>query len=221
MAHTFFDKTCDGENTNPSIQETINASIHGFMQYGFRYKAPFAWTSHTHPDHSLRFNCESSCYVSDGEADRPASFHKFRPKIAPEQAYAGALTRGTSPSGIGPMAAQQMLALQQEKASRTPAQQKIDSNVLYTIRMLAGQPAAPGVPYLNTGVDLDASNHIVVDMVANVTDELLQQIATTGGVVLYPTPCLRSIRTIIPPQHIETLAGGAGRNLHFPPNKAR
>jgi len=112
-------------------------------------------------------------------------FHKFRPKIAPEQAYAGALTRGTSPSGIGPMAAQQMLALQQEKASRTPAQQKIDSNVLYTIRMLAGQPAAPGVPYLNTGVDLDASNHIVVDMVANVTDELLQQVATTGGVVLY------------------------------------
>ena len=41
-------------------------------------------------------------------------FHKFRPKIAPEQAYAGALTRGTSPSGIGPMAAQQMLALQQQ-----------------------------------------------------------------------------------------------------------
>jgi hypothetical protein len=133
-------------------------------------------------------------------------FHKFQPKVAPEQAYAGALTQGTSPSGIGPMAAQQILSLQQEKASRTAAQQKIDSNVLYTIRMLAGQPAAPGVPYLYTGVDLDASNHIVVDMVANVTDELLQQIATAGGQVLYTNAALRSIRAIIPPQQIETIA---------------
>jgi Subtilase family len=133
-------------------------------------------------------------------------FHKFQPKVAPERAYAGALVQGTSPSGIGPMAAQQILSLQQEKASRTAAQQKIDSNVLYTIRMLAGQAAAPGVPYLYTGVDLDVNNHIVVDIVANVTDELLQQITGAGGAVLYTNAALRSIRALVPPQQIETVA---------------
>jgi hypothetical protein len=107
-------------------------------------------------------------------------FHKFQPKVAPEQAVSGMPSKGTPVDGISETAAQQMQALQQEKATRTPAQQKIDSNVLYTIRMLAGQSAAPGVPYLYTGVDLDASDNIVVDMVAIVTDALLQQIAGVG-----------------------------------------
>ena len=133
-------------------------------------------------------------------------FHKFQPTVAPERAYAGVPAQGTSSNGIGPMAAQQILSLQQEKASRTPSQQKIDSNVLYTIRMLAGQSAAPGVPYLYTGVDVDVSNNIVVDMVASVTDELLQQINDAGGKVLYTNQALRGIRAILPPQQIEAIA---------------
>ena len=133
-------------------------------------------------------------------------FHKFQPKVAPEQAVSGMPSKGTPVDGISETAAQQMQALQQEKATRTPAQQKIDSNVLYTIRMLAGQSAAPGVPYLYTGVDLDASDNIVVDMVANVTDALLQQIAGVGGLVLYSNPGLRSIRATLPAQQIEQIA---------------
>ena len=131
-------------------------------------------------------------------------FHKFQPRVAPDRAVAG--VPATSPRGIGPVAAQQMQALQQEKASRTPAQQKIDSNILYTIRMLAGQVAAPGVPYLNTGVDLDASDNLVLDIVANVTDSLLAQITAAGGEILYTNRGLRSIRATIPPQQIEKIA---------------
>src|SRR5580704_14880979 len=106
-------------------------------------------------------------------------FHKFQPKVSPEQAASGAPGQGTLSNGISVTAAQQMLALQREKNSRSPAQQKIDSNVLYTIRMLGGKPAAPGVSYLYTGVDLDASDNIVVDMVAKVTDALLEKITTS------------------------------------------
>jgi hypothetical protein len=133
-------------------------------------------------------------------------FHKFQPKVSPEQAASGAPSQGTLPNGISVTAAQQMLALQREKNSRTPAQQKVDSNVLYTIRMLGGKPAAPGVSYLYTGVDLDANNNIVVDMVANVTDTLLEKIITSGGRVLYVNRALRSIRAIISPEQIENIA---------------
>jgi len=135
-------------------------------------------------------------------------FHKFQPKVAPELAGQSATSQNQSEpvNGISAFAAQQMNALQQEKISRTPAQQKIDSNVLYTMRMLAGQPAAPGVAYLYTGVDLDANNNIVVDMVANVTDALLSKLSAAGAQVLYSNLSLRSIRAIIPPNKIESIA---------------
>jgi len=133
-------------------------------------------------------------------------FHKFQPKVAPERAIPAEAKAGGSGNEISVTAAQQMQALQQEKASRTPAQKKVDSNLLYTIRMLAGQPAAPGVPYLYTGVDLDDKNNVVVDIVANVTDQLLQQLNAAGAQVLYKNRALRSIRATIPPAKIEGIA---------------
>jgi Subtilase family len=147
-------------------------------------------------------------HILTGQTASPTDlqFHKFQPKVAPEQQASGAATQAMLPNGISLNAVLQMQALQQEKASRTPAQQKIDSNVLYTIRMLAGKPAAPGVPFLYTGVDLDASNNIVADIVANVTDPLLEQISAIGGQVLYVNRELRSIRAIIPPGQVETIA---------------
>ncbi len=134
-------------------------------------------------------------------------FHKFQPKVAPDQAVSPGTNQGQTINGMSVTAAQQMQALQQDKASRTPAQRKIDSNIIYTMRMLAGQPAAPGVPYLYTGVDLDEKDNIVVDMVANVTDELLQRLAD----MLRPrrdrtNRPLRSIRATIPPAQIEGIA---------------
>ncbi|MGC2321395.1 MAG: S8 family serine peptidase, partial [Terriglobales bacterium] len=133
-------------------------------------------------------------------------FHKFEPKVAPDRAAPADTNQGQTVSGISVNAARQMQALQQEKASRTPAQRKIDSNILYTIRMLAGQPAAPGVDFLYTGVDLDAQDNVVVDMVANVTERLLQQLTAAGALVLYKNASLRSIRAIIPPAQIEAIA---------------
>jgi hypothetical protein len=134
--------------------------------------------------------------------------HKFQPQGAPERAAdsASISDRTAGANGISHFAANQMEALQREKYSRTPAQQKIDSNILYTERMLQGQEAAPGVPFLDTGVDLDASNHLVVDMVANVTDALLTRLSVAGASVLYSNVGLRSIRATIPPDKIEEIA---------------
>jgi Subtilase family len=138
-------------------------------------------------------------------------FHKFQPKVQPGQSVRGVSNAPTSnqensSSGISASALQQIRALQQDKASRTSTQQKVDSNVLYTIRMMAGQPAAPGIPSLYTGIDLDANNRVVVDIVANVTDSLLAQLTAANAQILYANPALRSIRASIPPQQIESIA---------------
>src|SRR5579864_8027806 len=145
------------------------------------------------------------------ESATDLQFHTFQPKASPELAAQAATKQNSGPSvnGISWFAAQQMSALQREKIARTPAQQKIDSNVLYTMRMLAGQPAAPGVDYLYTGVDLDANNNIVVDMVANPTDSLLSKLSAAGAQILYSNVSLRSIRAIIPPNQIEGIAASS------------
>src|SRR5579872_578938 len=57
-------------------------------------------------------------------------FHKFQPDVAPDKAVTASDAQ-SSISGIGVTALQQMQALQQDKAARTPAQQKIDSNIIY------------------------------------------------------------------------------------------
>ena len=133
--------------------------------------------------------------------------HKFRPNVSPELAAHQANADQTiDANGISRFAAAQMRALEQEKETRTAAQQKIDSNLLYTERMLQGRDAAPGVAYLETGVDLDPNNNIVVDMVANVTDSLLTKLTAAGVTIVSSYASLRSVRAVIPPAAIETIA---------------
>jgi len=129
-------------------------------------------------------------------------FHKFQPAVAPENALPAAALQ----AGPDTITQQQILALEQDKASRTPAQQKIDSNVLYTIRMLAGQPAAAGIPTLNTGIDVDNANNLIVDITANVSDQLLKQLNGAGALVWYSNARFHSIRAVVPSNQIETIA---------------
>ncbi len=134
-------------------------------------------------------------------------FHKFVPPTPPENnVSASAARQATTPDALNSAAVQQMQLLLQEKSSRTPAQQKIDSNILYTIRMMSGQPAAPGFQSLYTGVDLDDNNRIAVDIIANVTPQLLQQLQTAGALVQDSHPEYRAIRALIPANQIETIA---------------
>src|SRR5690242_3863076 len=51
-------------------------------------------------------------------------------------------------NGISSNALQQISALIGEKDTRTPAQLKMDSQLLYALKQSRGQPMAPGVPTL-------------------------------------------------------------------------
>jgi hypothetical protein len=153
-------------------------------------------------------SCDSLVAQTPPSSVTDLQFHTFHPAVAPGAASHAATSQDMrrQANGMSAFAARQINALNQEKKTRTPAQQKIDSNVLYTLRMLAGMPAAPGVDSLETGVELDANNNIAVDMVANVTDSLLNMLAGVGAHILYSNAGLRSIRALIPPSRIEDIA---------------
>jgi hypothetical protein len=113
-----------------------------------------------------------------------------------------------SDGNISDSAARQIQALIEEKESRTPAQQKMDSQLVYTVKQNRGQAIANGVQTLRTRVVVDANGKTVVDI--SVKDAKLGQktaqsklekmrvevISAVGG----------SIRARVPLETIETIA---------------
>jgi Subtilase family len=127
--------------------------------------------------------------------------HKFQPPVAPEVA-----SKPAPGQDANAFAALQIVAMEQEKGMRTAVQRKIDSNLLYTMRMMSGQSAAPGIPVVYTGIDLDEKGRMVVDITANVTDALLEKLNASGALVQYSNADFRSIRAIVPPSQLENIA---------------
>src|SRR5205823_1831610 len=93
----------------------------------------------------------------------------------------------TPVGGDGPIsvaARRQIAALLADKSSRTPAQRKLDSNLLWKIKQLRRDPiATSAVPSLRTDVALDIGGQTTVDITADVSDALLDQIRALGGVI--------------------------------------
>jgi hypothetical protein len=103
-------------------------------------------------------------------------------------------------------ALQQIQALRDEKATRTPAQQKIDSNLLLEMKMRRGEAIMQAVPALQTGITLDAKGHTLVDITAEVTQDILDAIVALGGTVVSSFAQYRAIRARMPLEQLETLA---------------
>ncbi|GAB4190401.1 MAG: S8 family serine peptidase [Wenzhouxiangellaceae bacterium] len=102
-------------------------------------------------------------------------------------------------------AMQQIQALYQEKLTRSPAQTKIDSQLLlmrdtdgFSIRQVS-------VP-LRRHIALDASGRVEVDITARVSDGLLAAIEGHGGVIVNSVPRFNSIRAWLPLRSLEGLA---------------
>ena len=100
----------------------------------------------------------------------------------------------------------QIAALLAEKDARTPAQRKIDSRLLATVKMNRGEPIADGVPRLETGLESEGPEGPVVDVTAFVSDALLEKIARLGGEILDSHAAFRSVRARLPLGKVEELA---------------
>jgi hypothetical protein len=109
-----------------------------------------------------------------------------------------ALTAAPVPSVQRPMPS--------EKESRTPAQQKIDSQLLYELYRLRGQAKQKQVPPDPTGVRIDGTGRALVDVRADLTPALEKKVTTLGGTIRSTSHEGRSIIAWMPLKKLERLA---------------
>lgn len=100
-----------------------------------------------------------------------------------------------------------------EKETRTAAQQKINSQLLYEIYRARGEAERKGVPPGPTDVDLDSHGRALVDVRAPVTTALQRRIRALGGTIVSVSERDHSTIARVPILQLETLA--AERAVRF------
>jgi hypothetical protein len=103
----------------------------------------------------------------------------------------------------------QIRAIFAEKASRTPAQKKIATSLLYAHRESLGRAMVQGLGPLRRIADragVEGDGMVVVDIRAEVTDGLLQAIADLGGRVASAYPAFGAVRARVPVRQVEAIA---------------
>ncbi len=123
-------------------------------------------------------------------------------------------------------AQRQIRAIYADKATWTPAQRKLDTSLLYASRESQGQAMVQGLDQglavlrrvaSRAGVDGDGT--VVVDIRAEVTDELLRTIADVGGRVASAIPRFGAVRARVPIRRVEAIAALAEVRQIRPPEQ--
>jgi subtilisin-like proprotein convertase family protein len=101
--------------------------------------------------------------------------------------------------------AEQAAAVQAEKEARTPAERKVDANLLFAVRERAGERAVAGAPALRSLLPA-TSGPLLVDIDARVDDRLLDAVAALGGEVVSAHPRFGAVRAEVPPSAVLAIA---------------
>src|SRR5262245_23340198 len=107
---------------------------------------------------------------------------------------------------LSPQVMAQMSALAAEKRSRTPAQRKIDSNLLWGAKMARGEAIAQGVQTLEVYLPDQTRDGVAVDVRAQVSQELLNQLTALGAQIMDVSARYENIRLRIDLTKIESIA---------------
>ena len=94
--------------------------------------------------------------------------------------------------------------LADEKRSRTPAQKKIDSQLLYAIRRQRGDTR--GLPKQLVDLKLDAKGRVVVDITSAVPSRVVPKIQALDGSVLSVSQKYHTVRALIALDKLQSLA---------------
>jgi hypothetical protein len=111
-----------------------------------------------------------------------------------------------APQGVAVEVLQQIQALEDEKESRTPAQRKIDSQLLYALKMNRGENIAAGVATLAVDVGADERGMVTVDITADIDDELLRTLKNMGIECSAVLSRYHSLRARAPLNQLEAVA---------------
>jgi hypothetical protein len=87
----------------------------------------------------------------------------------------GGNTATAQERALSASAKRQIEAVMQEKATRTAVQRKISSHLLYEMQRRRGHALFQAVPALRSGVEFDRDGRTLVDIKAEVTDDLLRR----------------------------------------------
>ena len=105
---------------------------------------------------------------------------------------------------ISPEAMAQIAALLQEKMNRTQTQQKMDTQLVYELKMDRGQAIADGIRALDTDVPVTDEGKAVVDITAAVSDGLVNQLQSNGADIISVQE--GSVRASVPLGNLESIA---------------
>ena len=103
-----------------------------------------------------------------------------------------------TPARFSDSVKRQVSALMQEKAARTPAQRKMDTQLIYGARQLRDGYIIRDAPQLRASLKVRADKRVKVDIDAVVSDELLAAIKAVGGTILGSFPDDHSIGAVVP-----------------------
>ena len=103
-------------------------------------------------------------------------------------------------------AASDQQPVRSEKDSRTPAQQKINSQLLYEIYRRRGEAKEKNVPAGPTGVRIDEKDRALVDVRAEVAPALQKKLRASGSTIVSTSREYRSIIAWVPVLKIEEIA---------------
>ena len=108
--------------------------------------------------------------------------------------------------GISAEALAQIEALIREKESRSPTERKLDSQLIYELKMDRGENIANGIRSLETDVPVTVTGRTEVDITANVSDVLLDQLRSHGVEIVNTVVEESSIRARVDLDQLETIA---------------
>jgi hypothetical protein len=114
--------------------------------------------------------------------------------------------KGQGVEQISESARQQITALIQEKNARSAGRRKMDSRLIYGIKMEQGEQVAAGIDTLDVRLPLDDDGEVIVDITANVTKQLLAKLKQFGAKVVISHPQYRSIRVETPLSVVDEIA---------------
>ena len=103
-------------------------------------------------------------------------------------------------------ALQQIQGLLEEKQSRTAAQQKIDSQLIYAIKMRRGTSVATGVQTLTVDVGADDAGLVDIDITAIIDRQLLAELAGMKIEVSSVFPQYHTLRAVASLDQLEAIA---------------
>ncbi len=117
-----------------------------------------------------------------------------------------AATNAQGGEEISESARQQISALMQEKANRTPGQKKMDSRLIYASKMGRGERVAIGVDTLDVGLDIDEEGKVIIDITAEVNASLLSKLKIAGAKIITSVPQYRTVQVRVSIDAVETIA---------------